>query len=191
MTKIVPSSLPYSVQKKPPIFISAASNGLSWYRDELVEILSANQLSPIEMKGFETPLGEISEVVNSKIDAAAGVICLVGKAYGSPSGVPIPGFTDRFYSYTHLEWLRAFSKIETKAMITLFARDAALINYQDTEPEHHQVLQAEWRATIKECLREPGTRAGNASFSSPYEFAKILAKLRWKNWLDGSITEIS
>ncbi len=143
------------------------------------------------MKGFETPGGEISEVVNSKIDASVGVICLVGKAYGKPSGVRVSGYTDKFYSYTHLEWLHAYSKVHTKAMITLFASDGALVNYcADKEPERHRLLQEEWLTTIKECLREPGTRAGNASFSSPYEFAKILAKLRWKDWLNGSITDI-
>ena len=172
---------------QPRIFLSSVTNGLSWYRDELREILTANGMAPVEMTSWATPGREVSSLVRSEIDRCHGVICLVGKSHGMPSGDRIPLSEDRFFSYTQLEWLHAFQQVsDGKPMLTLFVKDKAMKDYKEEQAELLK-CQADWIVAIKEQLRVPGTRAGHASFESEYEFAKILAKMPWKDWLNGNV----
>jgi len=90
---------------RPTIFISAVSKELSSARQLVANTLSFLGYDPDSQEIFGTEEGDLREVIRRRIDAAKGVVQLVGKRCGAE-----PPTADEKYgrvSYTQYEALYA------------------------------------------------------------------------------------
>jgi hypothetical protein len=105
---------------QPSVFISCVSPEFRQTRSKVANILTGLAYTPVFQEIFGTQSGDLRQVLRDKIDACAGLIQIVGYAYGAE-----PPTVDAGYgrvSYTQFEFLYAREK--TKKTWLLFPGDA-------------------------------------------------------------------
>jgi len=153
------------------IFISSTTLGLKTYREIACNVVLAQGFRAEVEEHFETPGARILEVIKDKIDRSAGVICLVGGAFGGIA--PVSTSEGMLLSYSQFEWFYAYKN--RKPLLTLFAKAEAL--KWDVEAGDLASRQAAFVETILTKVE------AWSEFSDPYSFAMIFARHRWAQWL--------
>jgi tetratricopeptide (TPR) repeat protein len=130
---------------RPTIFISAVSRELSSARQLVANTLSFLGYDPDWQEIFGTEEGDLREVLRRRIDAAKGVVQLVGKCYGAEPPTPDEKFGR--VSYTQYEAL--YAKERGKKVWYLFLDEDFPADSREKEPEEKQKLQEAYRNKVK------------------------------------------
>ncbi|MBI5683973.1 MAG: tetratricopeptide repeat protein [Verrucomicrobia bacterium] len=130
---------------KPVIFISAVSRELRSARDVVAKKLAFLGYDAEWQDVFGTEQGDIKEMLRRRIDAAAGVVQLVGQCHGCEPLKPDSDFGR--ISYTQYEALYAIQRGKKVWFILLdenFPTDP-----HDPEADEHRQLQSAYRQRIR------------------------------------------
>ncbi len=104
---------------QPQIFISAVSSEFRSLRRSVAEILTRLGYIPVTQEILGTESGDLRQVLREKIDSCAGVVQIVGKAYGFEPPTIDPDFGR--VSYTQYELL--YARAKGKKTYVIFAGD--------------------------------------------------------------------
>jgi hypothetical protein len=104
---------------KPRIFISTVSSELKSVRQLAANVLQGLGYEPVWQDIFGTEPGDLKQVLRDTIDECAGLIQIVGRAYGAEPPEPDSEFGR--VSYTQYEFL--FARQRGKTTWVLFAED--------------------------------------------------------------------
>src|SRR5580700_4391772 len=120
------------------VFISATTEGFREWRDNIRKILEKQGIEALVQDYFSPSTEHCQLEMERKISRATGVICLVGRYYGSPMGTPPADGRARF-SYTQHEWRLAkkYGKPMCVYLVedSFFTPDAAKPDKQSSGPK--------------------------------------------------------
>jgi hypothetical protein len=161
------------------IFISATSKGLRSYREIATDVVAAQGYLPVVQEHFPTPSDEITKQIQAKVSECQAVLGIVGPFYGATSTARDRA-TRSALSYSQYELKYALHR--RRPCLVLIADAASEFAEADPEPDVYRQCQADFVASLK---RMRDARLGWSPFSTPFEFALALAKVRWREWLNG------
>ena len=136
--------LPPAMWPKPVIFISAVSKELRSARDVVAKTLLSLGYEPDWEDIFGTEQGDIKAMLRRRIDAADGVIQIIGQCHGCELPQPDPDFGR--VSYTQYE--ARYARQRGKKVWYILLADSFPADAHDPEPEELRQLQATYRQRI-------------------------------------------
>ena len=157
------------------IFISSTSSGLLPYRQIATEVIAAQGFEPVVQEHFATPNSDIADEIRQKVFHCNGVVALVGPYYGEPFPVEDDGL-GLSYSQFELE----FALRQNLPCLAAIAADDCDLEDGVAEDSALRDQQAAFAASLKTRMTP---RLGWSSFGNRFQFAMVLAKIRWTDWL--------
>lgn len=167
------------------VFISATSKGFAWWRKAVADILTAQDIDPLEQTWL-TPESEIVQrQIESLISSATGVICLIGPYYGYPSQRTHDGAPP--LSYSQYEWCVA----------TKWNKPRLVYIIQDSFFEERKILPEEgdpqlsdsdrkafheWQADFRQTITRDEKKYPHRCITSPQALGIALAMINWRIW---------
>lgn len=159
---------------KPVLFISAVSKELRSARDVVGNTLLSRGYDTDSEDIFNLEQGDIREMLRRRIDAADGVIQIIGQCHGCELPQPDPDFGR--VSYTQYEAL--YARQRGKKVWYLLLDDSFPADPHDPEPEALRQLQAAYRQRVLggthlyHCIKND-TELENCVLRLPEEFAEL------------------
>jgi tetratricopeptide (TPR) repeat protein len=130
---------------RPAIFISAVSKELSSARQLVANTLSFLGYDPDWQEIFGTEEGDLREVLRRRIDAAKGVVQLVGKCYGTEP----PSVDEKYGRVSYTQYEALYAKGREKKVWYLFLDEGFPADRCEEESEEKQKLQEAYREKVK------------------------------------------
>lgn len=164
------------------VFISATSKGFAWWRKAVADVLTAQDIDPLE-ETWLTPESEIVQrQIESLISSATGVICLIGPHYGYPSqkrddgGPPL--------SYSQYEWCLATRW--NKPRLVYIIEDSFFAGEKDSSGEDSQIPEPvefqKWQADFRHTITTEEKKYPHRCITSPQDLGIALAMINWSVW---------
>lgn len=94
----------------PQVFISCVSSEFGTVRRRVADVLTRLGYTPVTQEVLGTEAGDLRRVLRDKIDPCAGLIQIVGHAYGAEPSTPDPSLGRVSYTQYELHYARAAGK---------------------------------------------------------------------------------
>jgi hypothetical protein len=170
------------------VFISATTKGFAEIRKKLVVVLRHQRLEVIEQEHFTPASKVVQREIEEQISRADGVLFLVGPYYGYPMEEVRPELGRRC-SYTQYEWHLA--QRWGKRTLTYLIEDKFFPSVE-REPEPgwegrfpDEGCFTEWQRSFWGEVRAAAKTSARVTISSELQLAYELAKVNWREWLNG------
>ncbi|WP_038164521.1 DUF4062 domain-containing protein [Verrucomicrobium sp. BvORR106] len=170
------------------VFISATTKGFAELRKQIAMILKHQRIEVLEQEHFTPASKIVQREIEEQISRADGVLFLVGPYYGYPMQDVQPDLARR-HSYTQYEWHLA--KRWGKRSLTYLIEDKFFPSVE-SEPEPGREGRfpdegkfTEWQRSFWDEVRAGSKSSARVTVSSELQLAYELAKVNWREWLNG------